>query len=494
MSPEDARKWTIRVVGLKPGKTPSDLAQALQRIYRRRSIEEITRACQKLPLTLTRSATTDQAKALKAFFDSRGIAIEIKGTAAKPAAPEMPKPSPTPPRRPAVPPSPGGVGELRPSGGPGGPIPSGMGGGPPDGIERRKKPRTHSGFQLRPLGTGEILDQSARLLFNNFKLFIGIELVPFIIYTFFYGVILVFLLGGVDLAALQMDPQSFLPMLIWGLPLGVLGVLVYLFLYTWAKSALIFAVSETYLGHSAGWKESFVAVRPKLWKVIGTEALKFALLIAVAIGFAIIGLLAQLVGTLLFSLLNMPALAVILIILIGLFGVIVFFYLILIWTLSDNIVILENLSGWTALQRSRYLMGKIAKLSYFERPMMKVSSHPSGFVDHRNRNSLHLQASSSDHRGDLRVRDPVDPVLLDRDPGQRFGRRLHGHHDNPVLLRYPDPEGRLRSEDDGGRLVTRVWPSNRLFIFEKYPADCFNGNPSAASSGREPATPGFSHG
>ena len=374
MSPEDARKWTIRIVGLKPGKTPSDLAQALQRIYRRRSIEEITRVCQRLPLTVTRSATTAQAKALKAFFDGRGIVIEIKGAAAKPAAPVRPEPPPVPPRRqPSPPPPPGVTGEQRPLGGPGGPMPSGMGGGPPDGIERRKKPRTHPGVQLRPLGTGEILDKSARLLFSNFKLFIGIELVPFIVYTFVFGIVFVFFWGGVDLPNLKLDPQAVLSMLIWIIPLGILGVLVYLFLYTWAKSALIFAVSETYLGHSVGWKESFTAVRPKLWKVIGTEALKFVLLAALTVGFVVIGILIQLVGSLIFAFLNMPALAVILIVLTSIFGVVVFFYLMLVWLLADKIVILENLSGWKALQRSRELMGKIAKLSYFERPMMKAS-------------------------------------------------------------------------------------------------------------------------
>ena len=252
----DTRLYTIKVVDLQDGTALDVMATALQQIVRNKTRDEIQRALGRLPLTLTRKASKEQAIKIKAFLQSKGAILKI--TYASPVSePVKAKagvegieetPAPVKPEAASPPKEPG-----------------------TDGADRRRKPRVHPGFDLTPMDMGEILDRSFRLLRQYFWLFFFILLIPQgLVFILTHGIQIVFRSGTPPMNSLAM-----------GVTIGILaffGFLAFVVLQFWAQGALIFAVSETYLGHNTTLKDSYGAIKRLFWKFLGTMLL-WALLV-----------------------------------------------------------------------------------------------------------------------------------------------------------------------------------------------------------------------
>jgi hypothetical protein len=339
---------------------------ALQRLYRRKSPEELRRALGRLPLILTGAATEEQARKIQRVLESRGAILEIFYSAEKPAKPPEPQaPKPPSPERETRPASE----RLKPAIA-AKPTPATTE-RPPIQQDRRAKPRVHPGIQLHPMGVGQILDRTFRLLRERFWLFLVIMLIPLAVAAGL-GVILGLVSAGMGLMGASTGP----PM---GATFGIgmffffLVSLVLLFvLQVWAQGALISAVSETYLGHQTTVSASYKAMLPRLAKLILTLLL-MAVLIALAVGvFGALGaviilpLLGQLLGSLgLIGLIVMSSVG-------ALFFIVPGLLLFLNWLLADKVVVLEGLGGWAALKRSRELMTALTESGFWKKPKVKA--------------------------------------------------------------------------------------------------------------------------
>jgi hypothetical protein len=319
------KKFIVRLVGLKPGASRETLVQALRRLFKGKSAEEIGAALERLPLVLARSVKEDQARQIKLFLESQGAILKITYSASVIMAPPKER------RRQEVAP----VGETVKA------VENA-----PAGVERRAKPRVHAGIQVQPMGVGEILDRSFRLLRQYFWLFFVIIFIPQAAF-FVVNFGLQFLISG-DMT------QDF--SVATGAGFGVsafLAVIIFLVLQFWAQGALIHAVSETYLGHSTSIKASYGAMRSRLGRLIGTMILWSILVFGVP---ALFGIVAAVV---------IPSLAMmglggvaggIIGVVVVIFAVWLFTTLFLNWLLADKVVVLEE-SGWMkALRRSKELM------------------------------------------------------------------------------------------------------------------------------------------
>jgi len=319
------KKFIIRLVGLQPGASRETLVQALQRLFKGKSAEEIGKALDRLPLLLSRSVPEDKARQIKLFLEAQGAILKITYSASAIMAPpkERRRPADVPARE-----TPKAVESA------------------PAGVERRAKPRVHQGIQVQPLGIGEILDRSFRLLRQYFWLFFIIIFIPQAVF-FVVNFGLQFLTSG------DMTQDFSLSM---GAGFGIsafLAVLIFLVLQFWAQGALIHAVSETYLGHSTSIKASYGAMRSRLGRLIGTLILWSILVFGVPALFGIVAAVA------------IPSLAMM-----GLGGVIggiiavvvvilaiwIFTTLFLNWLLADKVVVLEEIGWMKALRRSKELM------------------------------------------------------------------------------------------------------------------------------------------
>jgi hypothetical protein len=319
------KKFIVRLVGLKPGASRETLVQALQRLFKGKSAEEIGKALERLPLVLSRSAPEDKARQLKLFLEAQGAILKITYSASAIIAPPKER------RRPEVAP----VEETAKA------VESA-----PQEVERRAKPRVHSGIQVQPMGVGEILDRSFRLLRQYFWLFFIIIFIPqaiFFIVTF----VLQFLMPG----DVRQDVSR--SMLVGFGISGVFAFIVFLVLQFWAQGALIHAVSETYLGHNTSIKACYGAMRSRLGRLIGTLALFSILVFGVLALFGIVAAVA------------VPSLAMmglggliggIIAVVVGIFAIWLFATLFLNWLLADKVVVLEEIAWMKALRRSKELM------------------------------------------------------------------------------------------------------------------------------------------
>ena len=118
-----------------------------------------------------------------------------------------------------------------------------------------------SGFELRPLSLGELLDRAFLLYRRNFWLFAGIMVIP----------------------ALLMLPMQIIVMrgqampFPWSPPSPRSQVTAYRYafllvhwsLYAVVQSAMTYAVSDVYLGRPAAVREAYGKVRGRYWRVIG---------------------------------------------------------------------------------------------------------------------------------------------------------------------------------------------------------------------------------
>jgi hypothetical protein len=319
------KKFIVRLVGVKPGASRETLVQALQRLFKGKSAEEIGKALERLPLVLSRSVTEEKARQVKLFLESQGAILKITYSASAIMAPSREK------RMQDIAP----VVETAKA------VESA-----PPGVERRAKPRVHAGIQVQPMGVGEILDRSFRLLRQYFWLFFIIIFIPQAVF-FAVNFIVQFLISG-DMT------QDF--SVVTGAGFGIsalLGVLIFLVLQFWAQGALIHAVSETYLGHSTSTKASYGAMRSRLGRLIGTLILWSILVFGVPVLFGMVAAIA--VPSLAMMGLGGVAAGIIAFVVI-LLAVWIFTTLFLNWLLADKVVVLEELAWMKALRRSKELM------------------------------------------------------------------------------------------------------------------------------------------
>ncbi len=168
------KKFIIRLVGLQSGASKEALVQALQRLFKGKSAEEIGKSLERLPLVLFRSVTEDKARQIKLFLEAQGAILKITYSASAIMAPpkEKRRPESVPARE-----TPKAVESA------------------PSGMERRAKPRVHPGIQMQPMGIGEILDRSFRFLRQYFWLLFIIIFIPQAIF-FVVNFVLQFLISG----------------------------------------------------------------------------------------------------------------------------------------------------------------------------------------------------------------------------------------------------------------------------------------------------------
>ena len=336
------KKFIVRLVGLQPGASRETLVQALQRLFKGRTAEEIGEALERLPLVLSRSVPEGKARQIRLFLEPQGAILRITYSASAVMAPPREK------RRPetvAAAETPKAVESA------------------PAGEERRAKPRVHAGIRMQPMGIGEILDRSFRLLRQYFWLFFIIIFIPQAVF-FIVNFGLQFLISG------DMTQDFSVGM---GAGFGIsalLAVLIFLVLQFWAQGALIHAVSETYLGHSTSIMASYGAMRSRLGRLIGTLILWSILVFGIPALFGIIAAVA------------VPSLAVvglggltagIIAVVVVILAIWIFTTLFLNWLLADKVVVLEE-SGWMkTLRRSKELMKGRTEAGFWKSIKTKAS-------------------------------------------------------------------------------------------------------------------------
>jgi len=319
------KKFIIRLVGLQSGASKEALVQALQRLFKGKSAEEIGKSLERLPLVLSRSITEDKARQIKLFLEAQGAILKITYSASAIMAPpkEKRRPESVPARE-----TPKAVESA------------------PSGMERRAKPRVRPGIQVQPMGIGEILDRSFRFLRQYFWLLFIIIFIPQAIF-FVVNFVLQFLVSG------DMTQDFSLSM---GAGFGIsafLAVIIFLVLQFWAQGALIHAVSETYLGHSTSIKASYGAMRSRIGRLIGTLILWSIIVFGIPALFGMVAALA------------VPSLAMmglggitagIIAVVVVILAIWIFATLFLNWLLVDKVVVLEEIGWMKALRRSKELM------------------------------------------------------------------------------------------------------------------------------------------
>jgi hypothetical protein len=319
------KKFIIRLIGLQPGASKETLIQALQKLFKGKSAEELGKALERLPLVLSRSVADDKARQIKLFLESQGAILKMTYSASAIMAP---------PRE-----------RRRPLAAPAGETPKAAETAPA-GVERRAKPRIHAGIQVQPMGVGEILDRSFRFLRQYFWLFFIIIFIPQAVF-FVVNFGLQFLIVG-DMT------QDFSVAMGAGFGISaLLAGLIFLVLQFWAQGALIHAVSETYLGHSTSVKASFSAMRSRLGRLIGTLILWSILVFGVP---ALLGIVAAVLAPSLAMMGLSPIIVGIITVVLVFLAFWVFTSLFLSWLLADKTVVLEELGWMKALRRSKELM------------------------------------------------------------------------------------------------------------------------------------------
>jgi hypothetical protein len=347
---EVTRKIAISLTGFEPGSSQEDLVTTLQSLYPAKTAEQIRTALGRLPLLLASSATEEQARKLKHFLESKGAILKFthspQATNTVAQAETVRSPSAAPPPRPEerqVPAAPPVEGAYT-------------------GVERRTKPRVHPGIEIHPMGIGEILDRSFRLLRQHFLLFFLILMIPQ--GTFFL------INKGMQILGRGGAQQGLTMSMGVGLAISVLlGILVMMILQFWAQGALIHAVSETYLGHSVSLGASYGAMRSRLGRLLGTMFLMgFLVMLVPAFTGIAMAIVIPVLKTMGFGGMTTGILSVV----VGITAVIIFFNLFLNWLLADKVVVLEG-KGWrSALRRSKELMNTRTEQGFWKRPKNKA--------------------------------------------------------------------------------------------------------------------------
>ena len=341
----DAKTFAISLTGVRAGFAQEDLVVALQRIFPRQTAEQIRGALAKLPFLLTRAATEEQAKKIKNFLESKGAILKfMTSSAAAVTAPQAAAaPAPASPAAAQATPAPQ---EEKPY----------------TGAERRAKPRVHPGLEIYPMGIGEILDRSFRLLRKHFLLFFIILMIPQGTFFLANKGMEVYVQGGVQ--------QGMSPGMVVGYAVAVLlAVVIMMIIQFWAQGALIYAVSETYLGHETSIGRSYGAMRSRLGRLLGTMFLMGFLIMLVP---ALLGVVSAILIPQLTAMGLGGSTGGIVFAVLMLAGVVWFFHVLLNWLLVDKVVVLEG-EGWrSALRRSKELMNTRTEPGFWRRPKNKA--------------------------------------------------------------------------------------------------------------------------
>ena len=121
----------------------------------------------------------------------------------------------------------------------------------------------------------------------------------------------------------------------------------------WAQGALIFAVSETHLGHGTSIKGSYNAIRKRLGQLLGTMILWGVLIF---IWPALAGILSAVIVPVLAAVGIRGAVLIVASVIAFAVTIWLALNLLLNWILVDKVVVLENVSWMSALRRSKDLM------------------------------------------------------------------------------------------------------------------------------------------
>ena len=348
----ESKRFVIRLTGVEPGTRPQELASALQQLFRKKTLEEVVDLLSRLPLLLASSATEMQARKVHAFLKPKGAILKI--TSVTPAPTDVTKTSheeTVAVRKEHVPSDQSASkGETPPKG----ETPSK--GETPAREERRAKPRVHPGIQIHSMAVGELLDRSFRLLRQHFWLFFIIMFIPQgLFFVMRHGVSLV---SGISGEGARGTGAGF----------GVFtffAFLVFVMVQFWAQGALIFAVSETYLGHSTSIKGSYNAIRKRLGQLLSTMILWGVLIF---IWPALAGILSAVLVPVLAAVGIRGAVLIVASVIAFIVTIWLALNLLLNWVLVDKIVVLENMSWMSALRRSKELMNARTEPGFWKRP------------------------------------------------------------------------------------------------------------------------------
>ncbi|MDH3962206.1 MAG: hypothetical protein OEV25_02195, partial [Deltaproteobacteria bacterium] len=341
----DDKTFAISLTGVRAGFAQEELVSALQRIFPRQTAEQIRGAIAKLPFLLTRAATEEQAKKIKNFLESKGAILKFMTSPAAAVSASQAAAAPAP---------------ARPAAAKATPAPQEK--EPYPGAERRAKPRVHPGLEIHPMGVGEILDRSFRLLRKHFMLFFIILMIPQGTFFLANKGMQVYAQGGVQ--------QGTSPGMVVGYAVAVLfAVVIMMVLQFWAQGALIYAVSETYLGHETSIGRSYGAMRSRLGRLLGTMFLMGFLIMLVP---GLLGIVSAIAVPIITRMGLGGSTTGILMVALMLIGIVWFFHLLLNWLLVDKVVVLEG-EGWrSALRRSKELMNTRAEPGFWKRPKNKA--------------------------------------------------------------------------------------------------------------------------
>lgn len=184
-------------------------------------------------------------------------------------------------------------------------------------------------YEIRELGVSAILDQSFKLIQENFKLLAGITLPIVIPFALIQGFAQLAMMPVVpqnpNPEAAKAFMQALVPMMIVMVPLFL--ILMYVVIPI-SNAAMVYAISRSYLGLPTSVGSAFKFAVPRLLPLLWTWFLTFLVVVG--------GMLLCIVPGVIFS----------------------FWY-----ALVTQIVILEGIYGWDAMKRSKSLMkGNIGNL------------------------------------------------------------------------------------------------------------------------------------
>jgi hypothetical protein len=212
------------------------------------------------------------------------------------------------------------------------------------------------------MGVGEILDRSFRLLRKHFVLFFIILMIPQGTFFLVNKGIQIYAKGGVR--------QGMTSGMVVGYAVSVLlGVVIMMIIQFWAQGALIYAVSETYLGHEISIGRSYGVMRSRLGRLLGTMFLMGILIMLVP---GLLGIVSAIAVPILTAMGFGGSISGILMVVLMITGIVWFFHLLLNWLLVDKVVVLEG-KGWrSALRRSKELMNTRTEPGFWKRPKNKA--------------------------------------------------------------------------------------------------------------------------
>jgi MFS family permease len=204
-----------------------------------------------------------------------------------------------------------------------------------------------SGFELRPLSLGELLDRAFLLYRRNFGLFAGIMAIPACVVM----PMQFFLLRsrGVPFPWNKPLPQSNTQAVTFAF------LFVYWIIYAVAQAATTYAVADAYLGRLSTIREAYGKIRGRFWRLIGVtfgvgiRVFGLMLLLLIVAG-AAGGVLAAVVTRGSTSANPNPMIFIIMAFIFGGFAVVI--WLSMRYAVSLPTVLLEDITGRAAIRRS----------------------------------------------------------------------------------------------------------------------------------------------